>query len=107
MPHGSRTPPTPLARSPPPTSPLSSRVREVAHLWPVSVPDIVRDMAGKDPQRKIADFDRHYMQDVVTVQCQQRPKCLNVSDSVFTTKALTYDNLHCRIQTRSIQLGGG
>jgi hypothetical protein len=40
------------------------RVRAVAHLQPLS-PDIVRDMAGKDPQRKMADFDRHYMQDGV------------------------------------------
>jgi hypothetical protein len=61
MPHGSRTPPTPPARLPPPTSPLSSRVRAVAHLLPVSIPDIVHDMAGKDPRRKMADFDRHYM----------------------------------------------
>jgi hypothetical protein len=61
MRYGSSTPPTTLARSPPPTSPLSSRVRAVAHLRP----DIVRDMAGKDPQRKIADSDRHYMPDGV------------------------------------------
>ena len=32
MPHGTRTPPS---RSPPPTSPLSSRVHAVAHLRPV------------------------------------------------------------------------
>ena len=31
MPHGTRTPPTPPSRSPPPTSPLSSRVHAVAH----------------------------------------------------------------------------
>jgi hypothetical protein len=68
MPYGSRTAQTPLARSPPPTSPLLSRVRAVAHLQPVSIPDIVRDLAGKDPQRKIADFDRHYMQDAVPEQ---------------------------------------
>ncbi len=49
MPHGTRTPPTPHPGSPPPTSPLSSRVRAVAHIRPVSVPDIVRDMPGKDP----------------------------------------------------------
>ncbi len=65
MPHGSRTPPTPPAQLLPPTSPLSSRVRAVAHLRPVSIPDIVRDMAGKDPHRKIADFDRHYKPDGV------------------------------------------
>jgi hypothetical protein len=51
MPHGScRTPPTPPARSPPPTSPLSFklRVRAVARhgLRPVSIPNIVCDMAG-------------------------------------------------------------
>ena len=65
MPHGTRTPPTPPSRSPPPTSPQLSRVRAVAHLRPVSIPDIVRDMAGKDPKRKLADFDRHYMPDGV------------------------------------------
>ena len=64
MPHGLRTSPTPPARLPPPASPLLLRVRAVAHLQPLS-PDIVRDMAGKDPQRKMADFDRHYMQDGV------------------------------------------
>ncbi len=58
MPHGTRTPPTPSSRSPPPASP---RVRAVAQLRPVSIPDIVRDMAGKNPQQKLADFDRHYM----------------------------------------------
>jgi len=35
MPHGTRTPPTPPSRSPPPTSPLSSSVHAVAHLRPV------------------------------------------------------------------------
>ena len=65
MPDGSRTPPTPPSQSPPPTSPLLSRVRAVAHLRPVSIPDIVRDMAGKDPKRKLADFDRRYMPDGV------------------------------------------
>ena len=61
MPHGSRTPPTPPSQSPPPTS----RVPAVAHIRPVSIPDIVRDMAGKDPKRKLADFDRRYMPDGV------------------------------------------
>jgi hypothetical protein len=68
MPHGSHTPPTPLAQSPPPTSPLSSLVCAVAYLRPVSIPDIVRDMAGNDPQRKIAEFDCHYMPDGVREQ---------------------------------------
>lgn len=56
MPHGTRTPPTPPARSPPPTSPLLSRVRAVAHLRPVSIPDIVRDMAVPDDR---SQFDVH------------------------------------------------
>ena len=37
------------------------RQRAMAQLRPVSIPEIVRDMAGSDPVRKIADFDRHYM----------------------------------------------
>ena len=36
-----RTPPTP----PPPGSPVPARVRAVAQLRPVSIPDIVRDVA--------------------------------------------------------------
>ncbi len=48
MPHGTRTPPTPPSRLPPPASP---RIRAVAQLRPVSIPDIVRDMAGKNPQQ--------------------------------------------------------
>ncbi len=35
------------------------RQRAMAQLRPVSIPEIVRDMAV----RKIADFDRHYMPD--------------------------------------------
>ena len=57
MPHGTRTPPKPPSRSPPPASPLPARVRAVT--------EIVRDMAGKNTQQKLADFDRHYMQDGV------------------------------------------
>ena len=52
VPDGTRTPPTPPARSPPPPSPPPSRIPAVAHLRPVSIPDIVRDMAGKDTRRK-------------------------------------------------------
>ena len=39
------------------------RQRSTAHLRPVSIPEIVRDMAGSDPVRRIHDFDRHYMPD--------------------------------------------
>ncbi len=37
------------------------RQRAMAQLRPVSIPEIVRDMAGSDPLLKISDFDRHYM----------------------------------------------
>ncbi len=39
------------------------RQRAIAQLRPVSIPEIVHDMAGSDPVRKIEDFDRHYIPD--------------------------------------------
>ncbi len=63
MPDG--TPPTPPSQSPSPASPLSRRVPAVAQLRPVSIPDIVRDMAGTNAEKKQADFDRRYMPDGV------------------------------------------
>jgi hypothetical protein len=33
----------------------------MAQLRPVSIPEIVSDMAGSDPVRRIEYFDRHYM----------------------------------------------
>ena len=54
-------PPTP----PPPSSPIPGRVRAVAQLRSVSVPDIVRDIAGNNPLQQIADFGSHYMPDGV------------------------------------------
>ena len=50
-------------RPSPSAYPAPLRQRAMAHLRPVSMPDLVCDMAGKDPTRKIADFDRHYMPD--------------------------------------------
>ncbi len=35
--------------------------RAMAQLRTVSIPDIVCNMAGKDPPRKIAEFDSHYI----------------------------------------------
>jgi hypothetical protein len=61
----SQTPPTPPVQdepSPPP-SPRPLRQRAMAQLRPVSIPNVVCDIAGPDPLRKIADFDRHYMPD--------------------------------------------
>ena len=62
-PAGARTPPTPPVVPSPSASPAPMRHRAMAHLRPVSIPALVSDMAGKDPTRKIADFDRHYMPD--------------------------------------------
>lgn len=66
-PSRSQTPPTPpvhagSSQSPPPSA-RPMRQRAMAQLRPVSIPEIVRDMAGSDPVRKIEDFDRHYMPD--------------------------------------------
>ncbi len=66
-PSRSQTPPTPpvhagSSHSPPPSAgPMCQRA--MAQLRPVSIPEILRDMAGSDPVRKIQDFDRHYMPD--------------------------------------------
>ncbi len=58
-----RTSPTPPVVQSPSASPAPMRHRAMAHLRPVSIPALVSDMAGKDPTRKIADFDRHYLPD--------------------------------------------
>jgi hypothetical protein len=60
-PPGARTPPTPPVVPSPSPSPAPMRQRAMAHLRPVSIPDIVRTMAGKNPVHEMADFDRHYM----------------------------------------------
>ena len=59
------TPPveTSPLQSPPASPPALMRQRAVAQLRPVSIPEIVADMAGKDPLQKMANFDRHYMPD--------------------------------------------
>jgi hypothetical protein len=63
----SQTSPTPPVQaepfqSPPPSPHLMrQRAMAQAQLHPVSIPEIVHDMAGSDPHRKISDFDRHNM----------------------------------------------
>ena len=59
----SHTPPTPDHHQPSPSPPRPIRQRAMAQLRPVSIPNIVSEMAGPDPLRRIADFDRHYMLD--------------------------------------------
>ena len=67
QPSRAQTPPTPPVQHEPSRSPLLSprpmRQRAIAQLRTVSIPNIVCDIAGPDPLRKIADFDRHYMPD--------------------------------------------
>ena len=57
-PHRAQTPPTPPVQHEPSGSPLPSprpmRQRAMAQLRPVSIPNIVCDIAGPDPLRKIA-----------------------------------------------------
>ncbi len=65
VPDGMRTPPAPPSQSPPPASPLSWRVPAVAQLRPVSISSVVRVMAGKNIEKQLADFNRHYMPDGV------------------------------------------
>jgi len=46
---------------PQPPAPEASRRRAVAHVRPISIADIVRDVSGPDPMRVVQDFDRIYM----------------------------------------------
>ena len=46
---------------PQPPAPEAARRRAVAHVRPISIPDIVRDVSGPDPMRVIRDFDRIYV----------------------------------------------
>ena len=56
------TPPTlPVHAQPSPSPPRPIRQRATAQLRPVSIPNIVRDIARPDLSRRISDFDRHYM----------------------------------------------
>ena len=62
-PSGTRTPPTPdvsSSRAPPPPAP-PLRQCAMAKLLPVSVPAVIKDMAGKNLAQKLQDFDSHYM----------------------------------------------
>ena len=53
---------SPVQQLPSP-SPPPMRERAMAQRRPVSIPDIVGNMAGKHPVKKIAEFDQHYMPD--------------------------------------------
>jgi hypothetical protein len=60
QPYRAQTPPTLPIQHEPSRSPLPSprpmRQRAIAQLRPVSIPNIVCDIAGPDPLRKIADL---------------------------------------------------
>ena len=65
-PHAPTPPESPVHAPPsqtPPSSPRPMRQRAMAQLRPVSIPNIVCDLAGPQPGRRIAEFDRHYMPD--------------------------------------------
>ena len=83
------------------TSIRPMRQRAMAQLRPVSIPEIVRDMAGSDPVARIQDFDRHYMPDgqpansAITPFCQfcltnLLGFCLNITH--IALKALIFRN---------------
>ena len=55
----SQTPPTKGHHQPSPSPPRPIRQRAMAQLRPVSIPNIVSEMAGPDPLRRIADFDTY------------------------------------------------
>ncbi len=60
------TPPSPPVEAHEPSPlPLPRPVipSAIAQLRPVSIPDIVGNMAGKDPIQAMADFDLHFMPD--------------------------------------------
>jgi hypothetical protein len=62
-PSGTRTPPTPddsLSNAPPPPAP-PLRQGAMAQLRPVSIPAVIKDMAGKNIAKTLRDFDGHYM----------------------------------------------
>ena len=62
-PSGTRTPPTPEvspSRAPPPPAPPLCQ-RAMAQLLPVSVPAVIKDMAGKNIAKTLQDFRSHYM----------------------------------------------
>ena len=44
----------------PPVPPRSSRQRAVAHVLPMSMSQVVRDMAGRDPIKALETFDKTY-----------------------------------------------
>ncbi len=62
-PAGARTPPTPAVEDSPPPSPRPQRQRLMARLRPISIPDMVSDLAGKDAIRVMSGFESRYMPD--------------------------------------------
>ena len=62
-PAGARPPPTPPVEDSPPPSPRPQRQRLMARLRPISIPDMVSDIAGRSAIRAISDFESRYMPD--------------------------------------------
>ena len=77
QPPRSQTPPMPPdsdPHQPSPSPPRPIRQRAMAQLRPVSIPDIVSDMAGKDPLRKMAEFDTTCLMDSLSFM----PSCMSI-----------------------------
>ena len=80
-------PPPKLALTPPPPgSPIQAQVRAGVQLRPVSIPDIVRDIAGGNPQQRIAAFDRHYIINLYGVPAPEASVQRNAEDHRLNLK---------------------
>jgi hypothetical protein len=62
-PAGARHLPTPAVEDSAPPSPRPHHQQSMARLRPVSIPEMVRDLAGKDAIRAMGDFVSHCMPD--------------------------------------------
>ena len=58
IPQPSESPP-----SPQPASAPSMRQRAVAHVLPISMPNVFREIAGRDPFKAVRDIDSRYIPD--------------------------------------------
>jgi len=90
-----------LDPQPQPPAPEAARRRAVAHVRPISIPDIVRDVYGADPMRVIRDVDRIYLPEggllctVWLLVNQATPDALNESARQRTLHVHTAKCLPC------------
>ena len=83
---------------PQPPAPEASRRRAVAHVRPISIADIVRDVSGPDPMRVVQDFDRIYMPEGgVTVHSVVAGQPGEARRSVLKRKAANITRSHSEV----------